>query len=184
MSHTIETHVDFPILPIRRNGELATIRTHRVGHVTLVGKPTWTFSHHAVGVLVKREWICHITIQGLVPILAMMNAIDLPAGRHIYVAPSSIIIILLTHFGIHLTGVGHPIEFPCTIQRLVVRRCGHIVLCYISFFCHRNSNRMRFLTVDAGHSDIIPFFTCLGIGCSNTHQTCHHCGTTHQCAKA
>ena len=116
MSHSIETHIHLPVLPVRRDGELTAIRAHRVGHVTLIGEPARALSHHTVRVLVVRERICHIAVQGLVPILVVVQPIHLPARRHIDVAPCSIVIVLLTHFRVHLAGVRHPVELPCAIQ--------------------------------------------------------------------
>ena len=184
VSHAIETHVDVSVFPIGWDGELTTIRTHRVGHVTLVGEPTWAVSHHAVGVSVVGERILHIAIQRFVPILVVANTINLPAGRHIDVAPCCIVIIFLAHLCIHLAGVGHPVELPDTVQRLVIRRCGHVILCHILLATKRNSDGVCRLFIHIGYRDVVPFFTCLSIGCCNTHQTCHHCSTTHQSAKA
>ena len=169
MSHTVETHVNVPILPIRGDGELTTVSTHRIGHISLISEPARTFSHHTVGVLVERERVCHIAIERLIPVFAMMKSIDLPTGRHIYIAPRSIIVIFFTHGYLHLARIRYPIELPCTIQRLIIWRCCHIILDHLGFICHRNGNCMRFLAVDAGYCHVIPFFTSLGIGCCNTH---------------
>ena len=105
VTHTVETHIDISAFPTGRHCKLTAIGTHRIGHIPFVGEPSWTVSHHAVGVLVEGERISHITIEGLVPILVVMKAINLPAGGYINIAPSSIIIVFLAHLRIHFTGV-------------------------------------------------------------------------------
>ena len=96
VAHAVEAHVDVAVFPVGRNSKGATIGAHGVGHRAVIGEPARTVGHDAIGRLVEREGIGHVTIERLIPRLSVSQAPYLPAAGHVDVGPRRIAIVLGT----------------------------------------------------------------------------------------
>ena len=106
------------------------------------------------------EWIGNIGIDGCI------EALQLPAARHIDVLPIAYVIRCLEEIGQDKTRILHQFEFPYTIQRTAALILGiqletagvvHLQLCQGSVLtCKRQVMSGHRHTVDMGHGGVLP----------------------------
>ena len=162
MSHTVEAYKH--IASGEHSGghvELLTICTYGVGHIAIVGEPSWSFGHNAVCGFVERERISYVTVKRFVPRLAIPQPPYLPAGGNVDIRPCCIVIVNGAHSVGGFRRCVHPLEFPDAVERLEVGRESHVVLYHICLTGHRQSNRVSWLSVHTCHLWVIPFLSCL-----------------------
>ena len=101
MSNAVEPNIHVAPCPLSWNREMPAVGAHGIGHVAVIGEPTGTVSHHAVGRLIEREGICHVAVQWLVPVLVVMKSIYLPARRNIDISPVGVVVVFaaVVHVG-------------------------------------------------------------------------------------
>ena len=163
MSHAVEAHIHVAAGPVGRNGERATVGSHRIRHTAVISKPTRTVGHHRISAFVVRKRIGHIAVQGLVPRFAMVQSPHLPARRHVNVGPRRVIIVLATILVLGQRRLFHPQELPLAVKRLIPRRARHVVSRYVSLRNHWNTHGVSLLAVHTRCLGVVPLFARLGI---------------------
>ena len=91
----------------------------------------------------------------------------LPTAGHVNIGPGGVVEVLGAPFLLGAGGLGHPLELPRTVERLVVRRLTDVVLVDVGFRCHRDTDGMCRFSVNTGFQGVVPFLTCLRIRCQN-----------------
>ena len=145
--YTFEIHDHIHALPVFRHGKFVYIMSYRV--VIL-----WYERR------ISLERIGYIGIDGRI------EALQLPAARHIDVLPIAYVIRCLEEIGQGKTRILHQFEFPYTIQRTAALILGvqletagvvHLQLCQGSVLtCKRQVMSGHRHAVDMGHGGVLP----------------------------
>ena len=160
----IEAHIHIAPLPGVGQVEVPAVGADGVLHGAAIGPIGRAVGHDAPRLGVVGEGIGGVDIQGLVPVLAVAEAIHLPRGGHIDIVPTGGVEVVAEEIGRRLLRRAHPAELPCAVKAEEPGRLCHVVGRHRLLVSKGDAQRMRPFAVQAGDTHVIPLLQRLGAG--------------------